>query len=47
MATVVRQMFARKSLCEADLTCAACIADMLDDAEGALSIAFGDFAGAT
>jgi hypothetical protein len=43
MATVVRWIFARKSLCEADLTCAARIADMLDVAAGALSIAFGDF----
>jgi HK97 family phage major capsid protein len=36
-------MFARKSLCEADLTCAACITDMLDVAADSLSIAFGDF----
>jgi hypothetical protein len=36
-------MFARKSLCEADLTYAACIADMLDVAAGSLSIAFVDF----
>ena len=36
-------MFARKSLCEADLTSAACIADMPDVAVGSLSIAFGDF----
>jgi HK97 family phage major capsid protein len=43
MATYVRCMFARKSLCEADLTCAACIADMPDVAAGALSIACGDF----
>ena len=43
MATVVRWMFARKSLCEADLTCAACIADMPDVAAGSLSISFGDF----
>ena len=43
MATYVRCMFARKSLCEADLTCAACIADMPDVAAGSLSIAFGDF----
>jgi HK97 family phage major capsid protein len=43
MATVVRRIFARKSLCEADLTCAARIADMLGVAAGSLSIAFGDF----
>jgi predicted phage gp36 major capsid-like protein len=36
-------MFVRKSLCEADLTCAACIADMPDVAAGSMSIAFGDF----
>jgi HK97 family phage major capsid protein len=36
-------MFARKGLCEADLTCAARIADMPDVAAGSLSIAFGDF----
>lgn len=36
-------MFARKSLCEADLTCAACIADMPDVAAELLSIGFGDF----
>jgi HK97 family phage major capsid protein len=36
-------MFARKGLCEADLTCAACIADMPDVAAGSLSIVFGDF----
>ena len=36
-------MNARKSLCEADLTCAACITDMPDVAAGSLSIAFGDF----
>jgi HK97 family phage major capsid protein len=35
-------MIARKSLCEADLTCAACIADMPDGAAGSMSIAFGD-----
>lgn len=43
MATVVRWMFARKSLCEADRTCAACIAERPDVAAGLLSIAFGDF----
>jgi HK97 family phage major capsid protein len=36
-------MIARKSLCEADLTRAACIADMPDVAAGSLFIAFGDF----
>jgi predicted phage gp36 major capsid-like protein len=43
MATVVRCMIARRSLCEADLTHAACIADRPDVAAGSLSIAFGDF----
>lgn len=43
MATYVRSMFAGKSLCEADLTCAACIADMPDEAAGSPSIAFSDF----
>jgi len=43
MATYVRCMFARKSLCEADLTCAAYIAGMPHVAASSLSIAFGDF----
>lgn len=43
MATYMRCMFARKSLCEADLTCATCIADMPNVVAGSLSIAFGDF----
>jgi hypothetical protein len=43
MATYVQWMFARKSLCEADLTCATCIADMPDVAAGAPSIAFGGY----
>ena len=43
MATYMRCMFAIKSLCQADLTCATCIADMPDVVAGSLSIAFGDF----